>query len=247
MKVERTLNRLTSATVAVSESEAELLRSRRVVRSGKLYTIPNGIDPVPQGHEPGRLRRQFGIAPDAPLIGTIGRLVEQKAPLDFVAACQIVHERHPDAQFMQIGDGPLADAVTRAATNLIDDGVFHQISYLPDASTFLGDLDVFLLNSLFEGGPYAPLEAMREGVPVVLTDVVGSRDVVEHGVTGYLVPFADVRAAADAVSALLKAPERRRQFAAEATRRLNDQFNVRRMGEAHRAMYEQLLSAHDSA
>jgi glycosyltransferase involved in cell wall biosynthesis len=247
MAVERAFNRLTSATVAVSESEADLLRSRGVVRSGKLYTIPNGIDPKPLGGELGQLREQFGIAQDAPLVGTLGRLADQKAPLDFVAACQILHERFPQAHFIQIGDGPLADAVTRAAANMIDAGVFHQVSYLKDASAYMADLDVFLLNSLFEGGPYAPLEAMREGVPVVLTDVVGSHDVVEDGVTGYLVPFADVRAAADAVGSLLSSPERRRQFAAEASRRLNDRFSAQRMGAAHREMYEQLLSHRVSA
>jgi glycosyltransferase involved in cell wall biosynthesis len=238
---ERAFNLLTSATVAVSESEAELLRSRRVVRPGRLVTIPNGIETTPRRTDPGRLRRDLGIPQDAPLVGTIGRLMPQKAPLDFVACCALLHERYPSAHFVQIGDGVMAADVDEAARDLTAKGVYHRVAYLPNASEYLSDLDVFLLQSVFEGGPYAPLEAMREGVPVVLTDVVGSRDVVIDGVSGFLVRYADVGAAAEAVGKLLDNPSLRATFSVEGTKRLNDMFSARAMGEAHRAMYQSLL------
>src|SRR5207253_2530716 len=80
---------------------------------------------------------------------------------------------------------------------------FHQIAFLANVSASLGQLDVFVLASRFEGGPYAPLEAMRAGTPVVLSDVVGNRDVVEHRRSGLLVPPADAEALATAIAELL--------------------------------------------
>ena len=100
---------------------------------------------------------------------------------------------------MLIGSGELEQPVDAA---VIDAGLqerFTRIPSLPGAAGVLGQLDVFALSSRFEGGPYAPLEAMRAETPVVLTEVVGSRDTVEDGVSGLVVPPADVHALADAV------------------------------------------------
>jgi glycosyltransferase involved in cell wall biosynthesis len=82
---------------------------------------------------------------------------------------------------------------------------------------------------------------MRAGTPVVLTDVVGSRDAVEPGITGLLVPPADPGAAAEAVLGLLEDPARRAALADRARQRLVEQFDVAAMGARHDALYAELV------
>ncbi len=102
----------------------------------------------------------------------------------------------------------------------------------------MAQLDVFALPSRYEAGPYAPLEAMRAGTPVVLSDVVGNRDTVVDGESGLLVPPDDPEALAAAVSRVLEEPELGAGLAAAARDRLEAEFDVRRMAERVGALYE---------
>ena len=93
-------------------------------------------------------------------------------------------------------------------------GRLHRIPSLDGAGGVLDQLDVFLLASRFEGGPYAPLEAMRARTAVVLTDVVGSRDAVEDGESGRLVPPGRPDLLGAAVADLLLDDQERTRLAA---------------------------------
>lgn len=239
--VERVLARATDRVVAVSASEAARAISTGVAPPGRSVTIPNGIDLAPA--EPIDLRGRLGLGTDVPLVGTIARLVPQKAPLDLVATAAAVHAERPEVRFVLIGDGALADTVDRAVSEARLEGVLQRIPVLEGAAGALGAFDVFLLTSRFEGGPYAPLEAMRAGTPVVLTDVVGSRDVVEPGSTGLLVPPGDPDAAARAVIGLLDDRTARAAMARRARQRLAERFDVTRMGAAHDLLYAELVEA----
>lgn len=236
--VERRLAPLTDRVVAVSASEADAVASAGLAPTARIVTIPNGIDLAPP--PPIDLRGQLGLGPDVPLVGSIARLVPQKAPLDLVTAMAAVHRRRPDARFVIVGDGALAAEVDTAVERLGLSDALHRIPVLEGASGALGDLDVFLLTSRFEGGPYAPLEAMRAGTPVVLTDVVGSRDTVEPGRTGLLVAPGDPEAAANAVVGLLADPAAAAGLVDRARRALAERFDVRAMGARHDALYAEV-------
>ncbi|MDQ6837221.1 MAG: glycosyltransferase [Actinomycetota bacterium] len=242
--LERLLGHATAALVAVSDSEAALARHLRLVEPGRIRVIPNGIElhpPVPT--DVADLRIRLGLAPGVPLIGTVARLVDQKAPEDFVAVCAEVIRRRPDVHGVLIGMGPLQDNMDRAIAREGLAGRFHQIEYLPRAEAVLDQLDVFALVSRFEGGPYAPLEAMRAGVPVVLSDVIGNRDVIEPGRSGMLCPFGDIDGMARAIVELLEHDSRRVAMTEAASARLRQRFDLRCMGEALTALYRALSGA----
>jgi glycosyltransferase involved in cell wall biosynthesis len=236
--VERALAPLTDRVVAVSPSEAERVVALHLAPTGRVATIPNGIDLAPADRID--LRTRLGIDAATPLVGSIARLVPQKAPLDLVAAASAIRAQIPEARFVLVGDGAMAEEVDAAIRRAGLEGALDRIPVLPGAAGMLADLDVFLLTSRFEGGPYAPLEAMREGTAVVLTDVVGSRDAVEDGRTGLLVPPEDPDAAAAAVVGLLRDPDRRGELASTAWARVAEHFDVRAMGAAHDALYADL-------
>lgn len=245
LAIERALGPLTTALVAVSESEGTRAAAARLCRPERIVVIPNGIDLTPRPPAGEDLRARLGVPADAPLVGTVARLVPQKAPEQFVAVARMIARQRPGAHFLLVGMGPLQDEVDRAVAGSDLAGRWHQIDYLPEAGAYFGQLDVFVLASRFEGGPYTPLEAMRAGTPVVLTDVVGNRDAVEPGVSGVLAPFGDVAGLAAGVERLLAEPGHRTAMAEAARRRLHDRFGLQDMGSRLVALYEQTAAAQD--
>jgi glycosyltransferase involved in cell wall biosynthesis len=237
--VERALRRSTGTFVAVSASEAELAARLRLVPTRDIVVIPNGIEMEPPP-TPLDLRAHLGLPAGAPLVGTIARLVFQKAPEDFVAACARIARAVPDARFVLIGSGELEELVDGAVEQAELSDRFFRIPVLDGAAGVLDQLDVFALSSRFEGGPYAPLEAMRAGTAVVLTDVVGSRDAVDDGVSGLIVPPGEPALLADAVVGLLEAPDTRRRMGLAGQARVADRFDVRAMGRTLDALYDRL-------
>lgn len=240
---ERVLGRLTDRFVAVSPSEAELLAGRRIGRPGSVATIPNGIELQPRGPASRNLRAELGAAADAPLVGCICRLAPQKAPEVFVRACGLLRRSLPEARFVLIGDGPLRDLVER---EIRAGGLGSSLLLVPgmaDAAAAIAGLDAFVLASRYEGGPYAPLEAMRERTPVVLSDVVGNRDTVIDGETGLLVPVDDPAALAAAIGRVLAAPELAARLVEAAAERLAARFDVRQMAARTAKLYESAAGA----
>ena len=239
--VEQALRPVTARLVAVSTSEADRVRRLRLVGPDRVRVVANGID-LDRRPEPLDLRAHLGVPPDAPLVGTISRLVPQKDPLTWVAMAARVVERVPDAHFAVVGDGALREEVTAAVASTGLDGRFHVVAHLPEADRALTDLDVFAMSSVFEGAPYAPMEAMRAGVPVVLTDVAGSADLVDDGVDGRIVPARDPDALAAAVVEQLTDPALARERAELAAKAVTARFGGDVMGRRTREVYEEILA-----
>lgn len=239
--LERALGQLTDRWVAVSDSEADALLHHRVAAPGALVVIRNGIDltigaGAARAVRPG-LRERLALPPGAPLVGTVARLVAQKRPEHFVRVCAGVARDRPDAWFVLVGSGPLRAKVLRQVAQAGLGPRFRHVPALPDVAALLGELDVFVLTSRFEGAPYTPLEAMRAGVPVVLSDVVGNRDVVEAGCSGELFAPGDVAGMAAAITALLGDPDRREALVTAARARLIERFDVAEMAHALEQLY----------
>ena len=104
-------------------------------------------------------------------------------------------------------------------------------------------MDVFILPSHREGFPRAPMEAAAMGLPCVVTDIRGCRQVVAHARNGLLVPVGDVSALAQALIELLASPETAGRMGAEGRRRALHEFDERRVFATVLATYERLLRA----
>jgi glycosyltransferase involved in cell wall biosynthesis len=240
--VERALGRRAERWIAVSESEALSAIELHLARPERVVTIPNGIPVV---YQPATmdLRSDLGIPTGAPLIGTVARLVAQKDPVRFVEVAAAIAHRRPDAHFLLIGMGPLQADVDRARAVAGLGSNWHQVPHLDDAANVIDQLDVFVSTSRFEGAPYTPLEAMRAGVPIVLSDVVGNHDVIESGTSGFLCPQGDPQALADAVIRLLSQDDLRAAVVAAAAERFADRFDVVDMGRTLASVYAEVVKA----
>jgi len=239
---ERSLGRLTTRFVAVSATEGEQVAVLRLVPRSRITVIPNGIDLTVPAESVPDVRARLGLPPGTPLVATVARLAAQKAPEQFVRACAAVARRRPAVHFLLVGLGPLQGRVDREVAKAGLTGRFHQIPHFRNAAAVMPQFDVLVLLSRYEGGPYVPLEAMRAGVPVVLSDVVGNRDTVESGVTGFLVPFGDAAGAATAIVRLLDDRLVRAAVVATASARLGRDFGVDLMGRRLAALYASLGS-----
>lgn len=241
MAIERLLGPRTDRFIAVSHSEGDVMVAAKLAGPDRIAVIPNGVDVDLQ---PDRvdLHAMLGLPDTTPLIGTVARLDYQKAPEHHMDVFEQVAAVAPEAHFVVIGDGPQAAEVDRRGAGGALAGRFHRIPGLPGAAGALSSLRVFVLLSRYEGGPYAPLEAARAGVPLVLSDSVGNRDVVEPGESGELVAFGDTGAATAAVLRLLDDDAHHARLTDRMTGRLRQVFSSHDNGTAHAELYSTLAA-----
>ena len=240
--VERRLGRRTDVLVAVSASEGELVRRLRLVPDGRVAIVPNGIDLTPPPPHTTNLRAVLRIPEGAPVVGCVARLVPQKAPVDAVLAFARVATNLPDAHLVIVGSGPLRPQVDAAAVAAGLAARVHVVPVLEGAAAAFPQFDVILLPSRFEGCPYVVLEAFRAGVPVVASDVVGTRDVIADGESGLLVQLGDIDGYAAAVERLIGEPPLRAALTDAGRQRLASSHDVTTMGRRLSDLYVRLAA-----
>jgi glycosyltransferase involved in cell wall biosynthesis len=226
LATERRLAEVTDVVLAIGTGVATEALRRGLARPDALRTVPPVVDGrvVERTTATALLARQrLGLAPDHPVVGTVGRLDFQKAPEHFVEAVAAL--RHQDAVGVWIGGGPLHDEVQRMVhLRGLDERVLLVGERL-DVPDLLPALDVFVMSSRYEGMPCAVVEAMRCGLPVVATAVNSTPDLVVPGVTGMLVPPARPAALAGAVDHLLDDGATASRLAREGQRRAGSAFD----------------------
>jgi glycosyltransferase involved in cell wall biosynthesis len=245
------INRLVDRIITVSAEARRSHLAAGLARPEQVVTIPNGIDANAFGSRDAtahaHLRRELGLAPTAPIVGTVARLSEQKGHRYLLDAWPQVRAAVPDAQQLLAGDGPLRGELEQQAAAL---GVAESIHFLgtrADVPALLGLITVAVLPSLFEGMPLFVLEAMAAGRPVVGTRVCGASEVIADGETGLLVPPQDPAALAAAVISLLGAPAKAARMGHAGRVRLLRHYQARRMVADTCALYETLLARADLA
>jgi glycosyltransferase involved in cell wall biosynthesis len=242
--LEQITARITDKLIVVSPLNTEKGLADHIATPDKYVTIRSGID-LDRFGNPGRprheVRRELGIPSNVPVVGTVTRLSDQKAPLDFVAAAGTVAERRPDVHFVVVGDGPLRDDVEAEIAARHLSGSIHVTGLRRDVPDLMHSFDVFALSSLWEGLPRVLPQAMAAGLPIVATAVDGNAEAVTDGVNGFLTPPADPEAFADALLRLLDDPELAREFG-EAGLEMVGEFGARKMVQDIEALYQELLA-----
>jgi glycosyltransferase involved in cell wall biosynthesis len=243
-----TLDKLTTPwatrVITISNYLQQEVKNRGAKR---VTTIYNGIDPQAlQGiNLVDHLLQELGMHTEGPLIGTIGRLHPVKGQHYFLEAAALVATSHPTAKFILVGDGPL-EAELRGQTRALglEDKVIFT-GYYPHVERILAVLDVFCLPSLAEGMGLVLLEAMYFGKPVVASNVGGIPEIVKSGVNGLLVPPADARLLATAISRLLDDPTLAAKLGASGQTTF-EQFSLDKMVQRTGNLYKELSSEETS-
>jgi glycosyltransferase involved in cell wall biosynthesis len=231
--VERVLSRVSDQIIAVSSFErAHALELG--IAPDKVSVVPNGLRPSPALPR-AEARRFLGLPDDAFVVGFVGRMEEQKNPLGMVETMAVLSAR--DVVGIMIGEGPLRpEAEKRAAASGRSITFAGAVAAKPLFSAF----DVLLCTSRYEGMPVAFLESLNAGVPVVSYPVGGTDELIEEGVTGFVVPASPSTAAVAVERIMGMSPDERSRLKEACLRKAADHTD-RTMGDATLALYERLL------
>jgi glycosyltransferase involved in cell wall biosynthesis len=201
------------ADLVTANSQAAIAALAAYVPRQKLVYLPNPLPP--QAAE--------ASLSAACVVLNVGRLTAQKAQDVLIDAFAMVAPGHPQWRLELLGEGEAEAALRNQAEAL---GVSPRVRFeglSKDPWGHYREAGIFVLASRFEGTPNALLEAMSCGLPVIVSDAPGGmRDLVEHDVTGLVVPADDVTALADALRLLMTDGERRRRLGEAARKYLSE-------------------------
>lgn len=238
--LERMARPLTDAFVAVAPTVARDAIQARVAAPGRTDVAASAVDldTIPYDRDPS-VRAELGISPGDPVVGMVGRLDRQKAPLDFVRMAARVAQLRPGTRFVVVGDGELKSDMLQLARSL---GVEVQFTgFRHDAARLASAFDVFVVSSLYEGVGRSVTEAMASSRPVVATAVDGLVDLVTHGATGLLAAPRDPEGLAARVVWLLNHPEEAARMGEQARDLVRVLFAPERMCTVLDEIYSFLL------
>lgn len=213
----------------------------------RVTRIVNGVDldafmPAPGSERPSTCPfqdRSFWLC------GTVGRLQpvknQQLLAQAFARALSKAPELRSTMRLVIVGEGPALGDI-RA---VLDGAGIADLAWIPGARNDVADilrmLDVFVLPSLAEGISNTILEAMATGLPVVATDVGGNAELVDHGLTGVVVPSGDVDAMADALVSYATSRRAAREAGRDGRQRAERLYGLDTMVAHYEAMYERML------
>jgi glycosyltransferase involved in cell wall biosynthesis len=210
----------------------------------KFTVIRLGIDLEPRvacDEDPAVVRARIGVGADRFVVGWFGRMTAVKRTDDLLDALAALRERGVDALLLLVGDGDDRERLERLAhgRGLARSVLF--LGYQEDVARWYAACDVILLTSANEGTPVTLIEALAAGRPVVATRVGGVPDVVDDGVTGFLVRAGDTHAIAERLALLASDPGLGRRMGEEGRRRVLERYAVDRLVDDVDRLYRALL------
>ena len=231
-----------NAQIAVADAVRASHAAARRIPPRRFVTVRNGIDSARFGGAAARadVRRGLGVSGDRFVCLCVASLTRQKNHANLLRAAALLPADLP-VTFLAVGDGPLAPEIEAAAAQGLS-GRVRLLGGRLDVPDLLAAADAFVLPSDWEGLPITLLEAMAAGVPAVVTDVGGNREVVRDGVDGFLVPPGDPAALARAVERLARDRSLRERVAAAARATFEARFTGEKMARQTEALYELALS-----
>lgn len=235
--------------ICVSRAEQELARTLGVGPPEKFVHVPGaGIDTV--GFRPDeeerrksrrRIRDELGLSEDDLVLLTVSRLTWDKGYREMIDAARMLREDGHDFVFLAAGSGKDEAGIRRAIDDAELGGTFRLLGWRDDVTNLYCAADVFVFASHREGLPIAPLEAMSSGLPVVVADIPGSLEEVEHEQTGLIFATGDAETLAACLQRLLH-DARLRETLGNAAREAAAQFDIANVLDRQVGLYRDVAS-----
>jgi glycosyltransferase involved in cell wall biosynthesis len=240
--LERIAMRFAQHVVAVSHPIADDIRQWKMNRTN-VMVINNGIDIERYADKKDdvellSLRKELGLKQGSRLVGTIGRLVHQKAQQFFIESARQICDVREDVEFILLGDGPLRDYLQELVKQKGLEDRFHFLGFRTDAIQILRLFDIFALSSVDEGLPIVILESMSLGIPIVTSDVGELPFFINNGSNGILVHKGDVSAMTRNILHLLDNPEYSKTLGKNAQMLAKERFSLSEMTQRYYDIYK---------
>jgi glycosyltransferase involved in cell wall biosynthesis len=241
--MERALAARTYRIVACCDVVARYYQHQVGVPRSKIAVLYNAVRfgrrPLPTDAETARFALR--LPPDALVIGTLGRLTEQKGHRALLQAVASLIRNVPNVVLLLAGAGPLRAELEADAARLDAADHVRFLGMRRDRATLYAAMDIFVLSSRWEGLSLALVEAMGAGRAIVATEVGGNPEVVRHRQTGLLVPPVDAGALSDALLTLATDRQLRASLGDAAAADARMRFSIERHVTELAALYRQGL------
>jgi glycosyltransferase involved in cell wall biosynthesis len=241
--IERFLAKKTDALIAVSSQIRDELLGLGIGTPSQWRVIPVGLELdrfMEDEIDGAEAKRDFGLPPDQPAVGIVGRLVPIKDHETFFRAASLVLRQKPDVTFIVAGDGELRKQLEAYAAPLLG-GRIRFLGWVSDLPKLYSALDAVVLTSTNEGTPTALIEAGAAGKPVVATRVGGVPDVVRDGETGFVVRPRSPKLIAERILGLIVHPTNGQAMGDAARGWVADRFSAERLADDIAELYRELL------
>jgi len=237
--LERLAAKVSAKIICVSEFDRKLALQLGIGSPEQLVVIHNGMPPEPY-QMTNRGKSSFKLKQDTnpkPILMTVGRLAP---PKDFETLLKAL-QKLDHGKMIIIGDGPDRTSVEKFINQTGLSQKFYLLGEREDVPDLLSTAEIFVLSSKKEGLPRTIIEAMLSELPVVATRVGGVPELVEHGVTGFLVPPADPEALALALQKLINDRDLCRSMGSAGREKALRQFTLERMLRETLKVYEKFF------
>lgn len=226
---------LAKGVVFQNGDDRELFIAKKIVSREKTHLIKgSGIDTTLWN------RKNERGAEEQKCVLFIGRLLIHKGIREFIQAARIVKVSYPGVRFTVAGDfdgGNPYNLPKEEFDAAIEEGIIEFVGWQEDVRPLYEAADLFVLPSYREGMPRTAIEAASMGLPVITTDAVGCREVVEEGVNGYLVPIGESRKLADRIIRLLVDDALYHKMAENAREKAVSEFDIVAIVTQHLQLY----------
>jgi glycosyltransferase involved in cell wall biosynthesis len=241
LAIDRHLARRTSRIVANSPGVKDFYVCKGLP-ADKIEVIPNGVEPLPSSPiTREELLAELELPPDVRLVGLIGRLWAQKRVKDAIWAADILKVIRSDIHLLILGDGPLRERLWKYRDQVRIRDKVRFLGQREDAARLIPHFDVLWSTSGYEGQSNAIMEAMSVGVPVVATDIPGTRDLVVPDETGYLFHVGDRAMLAKRTNQILNDADLARRLGEAGRQRMADEFGVDTMVNRYADLYRRVF------
>lgn len=240
---------LAQCVIAVSEGpRAELIRYG-VAPARKIKVVRYGFDfdrLLNLAPFRGQLKAELNIPSGVVVVGIVSRLVPIKGLDDFLKAADHVVKSNGKIPIHVViaGDGELREELEGYCKGVGIERVCRFLGWRDDIEKIYADIDVFVMSSLNEGSPVSLIEAMAAGKAIVSTGVGGIPDMLEDGVSAFLVPPKEPQALAAAILRLVSEGDTRERLGKEAQVRALQDYSIPSLVCQIEGLYQALLSSH---
>lgn len=243
--LEKIAGRWTDELVVINEEDLAAALRDRIVPPDRVHFMPGiGVDTercsptmVPDC-DVAAVRSTLGLAPDAPLFLVVGEFIPRKRHADVLRAFAALGE--PSAHLALAGDGPLRARLQQHAIDLGLKDRIHFLGYRRDVPALVRASTAVVLASGQEGLPRSVMEALALEVPVIGSDIRGTRELLADG-HGLLVPTGDAGRLAGAMRRILDEPEMARALARRGRARMLDGYDLASIIRKHDDLYDAAL------
>jgi glycosyltransferase involved in cell wall biosynthesis len=233
--------------IAVSDFTRRELLQYYKVREDKIRVIHNGVDTkkFQPASDKRKAKQELGFNPDDTAILSVGRLYARKGLFTLIESMPAVVRKFPRAKFIISGRGQ-SDEMKKLVAHAQRLGVIDNIiftGYYPDRKLprLYQAADVFAFSTFYENLPFAVLEALSTGLPVVTTNVGGIPEMIDDGKNGFLVQPFDSPELSDRILYYLEHPDATSEMAIMARKVIEERFDWRLIVKKVLAVYDEAL------